>query len=108
MVKQRDLGASLMILLWSGSTATFQFARVCDINSEREDEMLGYFKVLLNALFNNLGASEEEPLLPIANHVVHIGIDGLRPDCIGLAPGGAPNILQRLGEGVSLRHLCVK
>ena len=37
---------------------------------------------------------------PIAHHVVHIGIDGLRPDCIELAPGGAPNLLSRFTSEV--------
>ena len=41
---------------------------------------------------------EDLPKLPIANHMVLIGIDGLRPDCIAGAPGGAPNI--RLGAQV--------
>ena len=32
----------------------------------------------------------------IAKHVVHIGIDGLRPDCMNNAPGGNPNIMGRI------------
>lgn len=47
------------------------------------------------------GKSSEEPMQPTANHVVHIGIDGLKADCIELAPGGAPNMLQRMREGVT-------
>ena len=31
-----------------------------------------------------------------ARHVVHIGIDGLHP-CFVQAPGGAPNIVDRIG-----------
>lgn len=38
------------------------------------------------------------PRPAVAKHVLHIGIDGLRPDCIPNAPGGAPNILQRIGS----------
>ncbi|CAH1797122.1 unnamed protein product [Owenia fusiformis] len=36
-------------------------------------------------------------------HVVHIGIDGLKPDCIANATGGASNI-RKLGEGGSWTH----
>ena len=38
----------------------------------------------------------------IANHVVHIGIDGLRPDRIELAPGGSPNLLKRFRSEVPI------
>ena len=44
--------------------------------------------------------SEEQPIAPRpakAKHVLHIGVDGLRPDCFPQAPGGAPNIIQRIG-----------
>ena len=49
-----------------------------------------------------LGESEDEPLKPLAHHVVHIGIGGLRPDCIYDAPGGAPNLRKRMAEQVCL------
>ena len=38
----------------------------------------------------------------MAHHVIHMGIDGLRPDCIELAPGGAPNMLTRLVRQVRM------
>ena len=39
---------------------------------------------------------------PIARHIVHIGVDGLRPDCMNNAPGGNPNMMTRIaGEGTS-------
>ncbi len=47
-----------------------------------------------------LGTHEDEPLQLLAHHVVHIGIDGLRPDCIFDAPGGALNFKKRMLEKV--------
>ena len=41
-------------------------------------------------------------VLMLTMHVVHIGIDGLRLDCIELAPGGAPHLLTRFRLEVSL------
>ena len=35
---------------------------------------------------------------PRVKHVVHIGIDGLKPDCLFRDTDGAPNILKRLGN----------
>ncbi len=37
--------------------------------------------------------------------MVHIGIDGLRADCIFDAPGGAPNLKKRLLEKVHVHVL---
>ena len=39
----------------------------------------------------------DAPLFRHARHVLHLGVDGLDP-CFVDAPGGAPNIQQRLGE----------
>ena len=47
-----------------------------------------------------LGTHKDEPLQVLAHHVVHIGIDGLRPDCIFDAPGGALNFKKRMLEKV--------
>ena len=41
------------------------------------------------------GCEEETPLLRRVKHVLHIGIDGLAP-CFIDAPGGTPNIMNRL------------
>ena len=35
---------------------------------------------------------------PLARHVLHIGIDGLRPDCMPNATSGLPNMLRRLAH----------
>ena len=50
-------------------------------------------RVLEISLFS--GCEEETPLLRRVKHVLHIGIDGLAP-CFVDAPGGAPNILNRM------------
>ncbi len=59
---------------------------------------LFHFIVLNKVIQFLLTDVEDEPFVPIANHVVQIGIDGLKPDCIKNAPGGAPNILGRLSS----------
>ena len=40
--------------------------------------------------------SEDVQRPPLAKHVLHIGIDGLRPDCMVDATSGLPNIMGRL------------
>ena len=40
--------------------------------------------------------SEDVQRPPLAKHVLHIGIDGLRPDCMIDATSGLPNIIGRL------------
>ncbi|CAH1792115.1 unnamed protein product [Owenia fusiformis] len=41
---------------------------------------------------------QSKPKNAIVNHVVHIGIDGLKPACITNSSTGSPNILHRLGK----------
>ena len=57
------------------------------------------FFILWRTLSGTLSAGNGQTG-PYASHVVHIGIDGLRPDCIELAPGGAPNMLTRFRSEV--------
>ena len=43
-----------------------------------------------------LGEEENEQRYPLARHILHICIDGLRPDCMPNATSGMPNMLDRL------------
>ena len=43
-----------------------------------------------------LGEEQNEQRYPLARHILHIGIDGLRPDCMPNATSGMPNMLDRL------------
>ena len=43
-----------------------------------------------------LGEEENEQRYPLARHILHICIDGLRPDCMPYATSGMPNMLDRL------------
>ena len=54
--------------------------------------------LLVSFLFKFVDTSEDVQRPPLAKHVLHIGIDGLRPDCMVDATSGLPNIMGRIAH----------